>query len=107
MLIGVTIIALQGQQVMHYWWTLVLLGIGWNFLFLTGTVLLTECYQPSEKHKLQAVNDFIIFAVQAISSLLAGWIIFTAGWHFLVYVTIPFIVIVTLAWFKFQRLPYH
>jgi MFS family permease len=106
MFVGVTLIALQGQQVMHYWWTLVLLGIGWNFLFLTGTVLLAECYRASEKHKLQAVNDFMIFGVQAISSLLAGWLIFTGGWQMLVYCTVPFIMLVLCASFWFFRLKY-
>ena len=106
MFIGVMVIALQGQHVLHYWWALVLLGIGWNLLFLTGTVLLAECYNASEKHKLQAVNDFMIFGVQAISSLLAGWLIFTRGWQVLVYYTAPFILLVLLASLWFYRLKY-
>jgi len=104
--IGVIFIALTGQQVMHYWWTLVLLGISWNFLFLTGTVLLSECYQPSERHKVQALNDFIIFSVQALASLLAGWILFKAGWQSLVYSTIPFVIIIFIANLWLYKLPY-
>ncbi len=104
--VGVILIALNGQQVMHYWWTLVLLGVSWNFLFLTGTVLLPECYRASERHKVQALNDFIIFSVQALASLLAGWVLFKAGWSTLVYSTIPFILIMFFANIWFYRLTY-
>jgi len=106
LLVGVVIIALNGQHVMHYWWTLVLLGVGWNFLFLTGTVLLAECYRAVERHKVQAINDFIIFTVQALASLLAGWILFESGWHNLVYSTMPFIILIFVANIVFYRLRY-
>lgn len=89
----VTIIALSGQHVMHYWWALMLLGVGWNFLFLTGTSLLPQSYHASERHKVQATNDFILFAFQALASLMAGWVLFKAGWHWVVVSSIPFIVI--------------
>lgn len=100
---GVTLIAFSGEQVLHYWWALILLGIGWNFLFLTGSSLLPQSYRPSERHKVQAVNDFVIFAFQATASLLAGWILFKAGWHFVVITSIPFIVILfAVSWFYFN-----
>lgn len=92
----VAVIALQGQQVMHYWWALVLLGIGWNFLFITGTVLLPQSYQAHERYKIQATNDFAIFTIQAIASLSAGWLLFASSWHTLVYVSMPFVVIMLL-----------
>lgn len=92
----VSLIALMGQQVVHYWWALVILGIGWNFLFITGTVLLPESYHPSERFKVQAINDFSIFAVQALASLLAGWILFKSNWDTLVYTIMPFILIMAL-----------
>lgn len=100
---GVTLIAFSGEQVPHYWWALILLGIGWNFLFLTGSSLLPQSYRASERHKVQAVNDFVIFAFQATASLLAGWILFKAGWHFVVITSIPFIVILfVVSWFYFN-----
>ena len=89
----VTIIALSGEQVMHYWWALMLLGVGWNFLFLSGTSLLPQSYEPQERHKIQASNDFILFGFQAIASLLAGWVLFNAGWHWVVLSSLPFIVV--------------
>ena len=89
----VTIVALDGQQVMHYWWAMVLLGIGWNFLFITGTVLLPESYRGNERFKVQALNDFSIFTVQGLASLLAGWLLFTQSWEIVIYSTLPFIAI--------------
>ena len=89
----VAYIALSGHEVMHYWWALILLGIGWNFLFLTGTSLLPQSYQDSERHKVQATNDFILFGFQAAASLLAGWVLFNAGWHWVVLTSIPFILV--------------
>lgn len=88
--IVVALIAFSGQEVMHYWWALILLGIGWNFLFLTGTSLLPQSYHACERHKVQATNDFILFGFQAFASLMAGWILFTGGWNYLVLSSLPF-----------------
>ncbi len=102
----VAVIALQGQQVMHYWWALVLLGLGWNFLFITGTVLLPQSYKAHERYKVQALNDFVVFSVQATASLSAGWLLFQTSWHTLVYITMPFIglmLMVSLVHFKLNR----
>jgi MFS family permease len=100
----VAVVALSGEQVMHYWWALILLGIGWNFLFLTGTTLLPQSYKPSERHKVQAINDFIIFGLQATASLLAGWVLFKAGWHTVVLTSMPFIAILfVVTWFYYIK----
>jgi len=100
----VTIVALSGEQVMHYWWALILLGIGWNFLFLTGTTLLPQSYKPSERHKVQAINDFIVFGLQATASLLAGWVLFKAGWNMVVLTSMPFIAILfAVTWFYYIK----
>jgi len=102
----VAVIALSGEQVMHYWWALILLGIGWNFLFLTGTSLLPQSYHAAERHKVQAINDFIIFGFQATASLMAGWILFKAGWHIVVLSSLPFIIILFVVsgfYFKKER----
>lgn len=94
--IAVALIAFSGQEVMHYWWALVLLGIGWNFLFLTGTSLLPQSYNACERHKVQATNDFILFGFQAFSSLMAGWILFAGGWNYVVLSSLPFIIILII-----------
>jgi len=104
----VVLISLSGEEVMHYWWALILLGVGWNFLFLTGTSLLPLSYRESEKHKVQAMNDFILFGFQAFASLMAGWVLFKAGWHGVVLSSLPFIVILlgtTLYYHRYEKSP--
>jgi MFS family permease len=70
-----------GRDLMHYWWGLVLLGIGWNLLFVAGTALLTTTYRPAERFRAQAVNEFSVFGTQALASLLAGPAIHALGWR--------------------------
>ena len=91
---------LLGQAVMHYWWALVLLGVGWNFLFIGGTTLLVQNYAPSERFKAQAFNDFSVFGASALASLLAGTLMFQLGWQAVLYSALPFLLlmIVLLLW---------
>ena len=79
----------SGRSLAHYWWGLVLLGLGWNLLFVAGTTLLTGCYRPAERYRAQAVNDFSVFGVQAIASLLAGPAVHALGWTQLNVATMP------------------
>ena len=65
-------IALSGIAVAQFWWSLVLLGVGWNFLYIGGTTLLTETYRPEEMAKAQGANEQAIFIVMAISSFTSG-----------------------------------
>ena len=65
-------IALSGISVAQFWWSLVLLGVGWNFLYIGGTTLLTETYRPEERAKAQGANDQAIFIMMAISSFTSG-----------------------------------
>ena len=74
------IVASTGQHVMHYWWALVLLGLGWNLIFMTSTTLLGHTHSPSEKFKVQAANDFLVFSFQAIAAFSAGFVLFSFGW---------------------------
>ncbi|HEX7027625.1 MAG TPA: MFS transporter [Gammaproteobacteria bacterium] len=83
------ILALQGHGFMHYSASLILLGVGWNFLFVAGTALLPQAYRYHERYKVQAANDFIVYAVQAVSALSAGWLLFALGWDFMVKLTLP------------------
>jgi MFS family permease len=59
---------------------LILLGLGWNFGFIGGTTMLTDCYRPAEKNKVQALNDFTIFATVAVASLTSGKLLDWFGW---------------------------
>lgn len=97
LLFGCIGIALSGVSLMHFWWALLLLGIGWNFLYIGGTTLLTETYRPEERAKVQGSNDFIVFGVQAVSSMSAGALILGSGWQTLNLLAIPGVALVTFA----------
>ncbi|MEQ8517218.1 MAG: MFS transporter, partial [Chromatocurvus sp.] len=77
-------VALAGQHLMHYWWAMVLLGIGWNFMFVGGTALLPLCHRPSERFKVQSANEFAVFGSQAVAALSAGWVVNAHGWDAMV-----------------------
>lgn len=81
--VGCVVVALSGQAIANFWWALVLLGVGWNFTYVGGTTLLTETYRPSEKAKVQGVNELIVFGVQALASLSSGVLVNAAGWTIL------------------------
>jgi len=90
-------IALAGIAVANFWWALVLLGVGWNFLYIGATTLLTETYRPEERAKAQGVNEFAIFAMMAVSSFTSGMIVANAGWEKVNYAATPLIAIVVVA----------
>ncbi len=89
--VATLLIARTGHEVLHYWWALVLLGLGWNALFLGGTTLLSRCYAPHERFKVQAFNDFSVFFLQALASLSAGWVLFRGGWSAVIMIAAPFV----------------
>jgi MFS family permease len=72
---------LSGNHLINYWLALVLLGIGWNFLYLGGTALLPQCYLPEEKFKVQGLNEFMVFGAQALTALSAGLVLSYLGWQ--------------------------
>ncbi len=86
-------LGLISHQLLHYWGALVLLGLGWNFAYVGATVLLTQSYRPSERFKAQATNEFTIFGIQALASLSAGTVIFSAGWVALNLISLPFLIL--------------
>lgn len=90
-------INLSGTSVAHYWLALTLLGVGWNFLFIGATTLLTEAYTPEEKGKTQALNDFLVFSTVTLSVLSAGTLQHHLGWQAVNYGVIPLIVITAIA----------
>ena len=98
-------IALSGQLVTHFWWSLVLLGVGWNFMYVGGTTLLTEAYHPAEKAKTQGANEILIFCTTATSSFTSGVLVNASGWNTLNYVALPFLAIAGAAalWLALRR----
>ena len=76
---------------------LIFLGLGWNFLFISGTSLLVLTYKEEEKFKAQGLNDFIVYSVHATGSLSAGVLIMLTNWKIMNLLCIPFLIIIILA----------
>ncbi len=100
-------INVSGLEFLYFFSGLALLGVGWNFLFIGGTTLLTQCYTPAEKAKTQGLNDFIVFGSAAIGTLMAGMTNAEFGWT-AINVGVAPLILVTLGatlWLKFRRQP--
>jgi len=98
-------IALSGIAVAQFWWALFILGVGWNFLYIGGTTLLTQTYRPEERARAQGTNEQCIFIMMAISSLSSGLTVTTAGWERVNYFALPLVAAVTvaIAWFALHE----
>lgn len=90
-------LALVSSEFIHYWGALVLLGLGWNLMFVSATVLLARSYRPVERFKVQATNEFAVFSVQALASLSAGTLLFYASWTVLNLISLPLLLAVLVA----------
>jgi MFS family permease len=97
------VIGLHGHSMMHYGFALVLLGVGWNFLYVGGTTTLTLTYSMTERFKAQAVNEFSVFGTSATASLLAGTIMYFYGWHALVLLPLPLLLAIFAGLFLARR----
>lgn len=80
-------VGLGGIDVMHFWWTLILLGVGWNFGFLGASALVLECHRPEEKTRVQSLNDFIVFGLMAVGSFSSGGLLSAYGWNTVLWVS--------------------
>ena len=75
------IVGLMGVDIAHFWLTLILLGVGWNFGFIGASALVLECHRPEEKNRIQSFNDFIVFGAVAFGSFLSGGLLTAYGWN--------------------------
>ena len=82
---------------LNYFISLIFLGIGWNFLFISGTSLLVTTYKPDEKFKAQGFNDLLVFSSMALASLLAGILISIVSWKIVNLFCIPFLILIILS----------
>ncbi len=98
-------VALSGTTIAHFVVALALLGVGWNFMYVGGTTLLTESYRPAEKAKTQGANDFIVFSIMGVSSLSSGALVSAAGWEAMNAGALPVLVVIALAvaWLAWLR----
>lgn len=95
---------LSGLSVAQFWIGLILLGVGWNFGFIGATALVTDCYRPEERSKVQALNDFSVFGFVALASLSAGKLLVLGGWEILnAFVFLPVLIAVGLLFWLGRR----
>ena len=80
----------------NYLFALVFLGIGWNFLYLSGTGLLVISYREKEKYKAQGFNDILVFSIQALASLSAGYMLSITSWKTMNLIAVPFLIVIIL-----------
>ena len=85
-------VGLAGVDVAHFWLTLILLGLGWNFGWLGASTLVLECHRPEEKARVQSLNDFAVFGTMVVGSFLSGSLLTSYGWS-------------TVLWLSFLPLP--
>jgi MFS family permease len=100
-------IGLSGITAMHFWATLIVLGVGWNFSFVGASALVLETHRPQERNKVQAFNDFLVFGVMALGSFSSGQLLANYGWSAVNLVVFPPVLlglaVVTLASFARRR----
>ena len=104
-LLASVLVALHGLTLTHFLISLILLGVGWNFTFTGGTLLVTEVHSPAERAKVQGTNDFLLFTGLAISSLMAGSVYHYLGWAWVNYAMLPAILVILFSalWLRSLR----
>ncbi len=83
---------LHGVSQWHFWAALALLGVGWNFMFISATQLVTSAYRTEEKAKSQAANEFLVFGMVTVSAFSSGWLESSLGWQMLNTLMIPVVI---------------
>ncbi|MDB5547212.1 MAG: transporter, partial [Tardiphaga sp.] len=87
------LIGLHGITTAHFWVCLIVLGLGWNFGFVGASAMVLETHRPSEKNKVQAFNDFLIFGLMAVTSFSSGQLLASYGWNAVNIVVFPPVVL--------------
>jgi len=103
--LGAVALALSGDGVREFWWTLVLLGVGWNLLYVGGTTLLADTYRPEERAEAQGANELAVFLTQALASVASGGIVAGGGWQQVNLAAIPALAVVStgIAWLALRE----
>lgn len=97
-------VGLFGIEVAHFWATLILLGLGWNFGFVGASAMVLECHRPEEKARVQSLNDFIVFGTMAFGSFLSGGLLSEYGWNAVLWISfLPQVFAVAALVFAFPR----
>jgi MFS family permease len=107
LILAAAMVGLLGTAIWNFWLALALLGVGWNFAFISATTLVTECHGPRERNKVQALNDFLIFGSMAIGSFSSGALLSRFGWVAVNGLVFPVVALaaISLAWGTLSRRP--
>ncbi len=107
LMVACVLVALSGQQLGHFWGALILLGLGWNFMYVGGSTLLGEAHRPAEKAKVQGLNEILVFGAVTVSSFSSGLLINSLGWTLLNYAALPLLLLAALAaaWLRIKGRP--
>jgi MFS family permease len=81
------VVGLSGIDIAHFWLTLILLGLGWNFGFIGASAMVLECHRPEEKSRVQSLNDFIVFGTMTVGSFSSGGLLTEYGWNTVLWVS--------------------
>ena len=92
------------QTYANYMVALIFLGLGWNFLFISGTSLVVLTYKEEEKFRAQGINDLIVFTTMALASLLAGILLSLTSWKTMNLICIPFLVLIIFTTYRAEIL---
>jgi MFS family permease len=95
---------LSGITVNHFWLSLILLGLGWNFGFVGASALVLECHRPEERNKVQSFNDFLVFGTMVAGSFASGGVLANYGWDVVCWIAFPPLVIAMVALASRRRL---
>jgi len=98
------ILSLFEQTYANYLVALIFLGLGWNFLFISGTSLVVLTYKEEEKFRAQGINDLIVFTTMALASLSAGIALSLTSWTTLNFICVPFLVLIVYSTFRAEKL---
>jgi len=98
------ILSLFEQTFANYMVALIFLGLGWNFLFISGTSLVILTYKEEEKFRAQGINDLIVFSTMALASLSAGILLSLTSWETMNLICIPFLILIIISTFRADRL---
>jgi len=94
------ILSLFEQTFSNYMVALIFLGLGWNFLFISGTSLVVLTYKEEEKFRIQGINDLIVFSIMALASLSAGILLTLTSWQTMNLICIPFLILIVYSTFR-------
>ncbi len=85
------LVALVGIGLPHFHWALMLVGVGWNFMYIGGSTLITQVGEASLRARLQSINEFTTFATMTLTAGITGWLFQSMGWQPLLWLALIFL----------------